>query len=412
MRKFIRIFLYSVLGIVDAMRVSFYIAYRYIFPGTRDVEVNQANLAYFQENYDDARSEFLSHAKDLADKYENVRLFKYKVESKTDANLIMDLCYIPAQQNTRRLLIITSGLHGIEGYTGSAIQQMFMKEFLSDHEVQNQGILLIHSINPYGFKYMRKATENNVDLNRNCSVSKAIFENKNKGYAELYNLLCPSGKVNKGSLSNRLFYFVAIRKILQKSMATLRQAALQGQYKFPEGIYYGGNDFEPQIYYLQEVLPEIFVPYDLILTLDMHTAYGAWGKLHLFTNPLEDDILREKTESLFNNHPVDWGNAKDFYTILGDFSGFLGMLNPDTTCLSMKFEFGTLDSQKTFGSLHSIHRMILENQGHLHGYKNEKFEKNTKNDYREMYYPTSEAWRSEVIRQARDMMKTVLENYR
>ena len=121
---------------------------------------------------------------------------------------------------------------------------------------------------------MRKATENNVDLNRNCDISKAVFENENKGYKELYNLLCPSGRVNKGSLSNRLFYFVAIRKILQKSMAILRQAALQGQYNYPEGIYYGGNDFEPQIYYLQEVLPEIFDPYDLILTLDMHTAYG------------------------------------------------------------------------------------------------------------------------------------------
>jgi len=411
MRKFIRIFLYTIVGIVDAIRVSLYIFYSFIFPGNRAVGVNRANLTYYQENYDDARREFLSCAKKLADKYDGVELFYYKVESSKDANLIMDVCYIPPQREFGRLLILTSGLHGIEGFTGSAIQQMFMKELLSDHEVQDQGILLIHSINPYGFKYMRKATENNVDLNRNCSVSKSIFENENRGYAKLYNLLCPSGRVNKGSLNNRLFYFVAIRKILQKSMATLRQAALQGQYKYPEGIYYGGNDFEPQIYYLQEVLPEIFNPYDLILTLDMHTAYGAWGKLHLFANPVEDDILRKKTVSLFNNHPIDWGNTKDFYTILGDFSDFLGMLNPDATYLSMRFEFGTLDSQKTFGSLHSIHRMILENQGHIHGYKNERHENITKYKFREMYYPSSEAWRSEVIRQAREMLEAVLENY-
>ena len=79
--------------------------------------------------------------------------------------------------------------------------------------------------------------------------------------------------------------------------------------------------------------------------------------------------------------------------------------------MSTLFEFGTLDSQKTFGSLHSIHRLILENQGHLHGYKNEKHEIKTKNNFREMYYPSSEAWRSEVIRQARDMLTVVLKNY-
>jgi len=411
MKKFLKIFLYAILGIVIVVLVGSYIAYWSFSPENKDIEINQGNLAYFQENYDDARGEFLSLANDIAGKYENVMLSSYKAESKTDTNLIMDICYIPPQQDTGRLLIITSGIHGIEGYTGSAIQQMFMTELLSQDEVQDQGILLIHAINPYGFKYMRRATENNVDLNRNCGINMTVFENENKGYPGLYDFLCPSNKVNSGSLYNRFFYVVAIRKIVQQTMTILRQSVLQGQYEFPEGLYYGGNDFEPQIKYLQTVLPEILNPYDLILTLDMHTAYGEWGKLHLFTNPVEDDILREKTKNVFGNYPMDWGDTEDFYIIMGDFGGFVGMVNPEATYMSSLFEFGTFDSQKTFGSLHSIHRLILENQGHLHGYKNEKNEKKTKNNFREMYYPTSEAWRSEVIRQARDMLETVLENY-
>jgi hypothetical protein len=205
---------------------------------------------------------------------------------------------------------------------------------------------------------------------------------------------------------------VAITRIIQKSMATLRQAALQGQYQFPEGIYFGGKDFEPQIKYLQSILPDMLAPYDLILTLDLHTAYGEWSRLHIFRNPIEDDLTREKFENLFGGYPIDWGSSADFYTILGDFGGFPGMLVPDAMYLSTLFEFGTMNSGSTFGSLHSIHRMILENQGNNYGYKNDKQERKIKNNYREMYYPTSEVWRSEVIRQAREMLTTVLENFK
>jgi len=411
MKRILKVLLYSILGIIIAGLIISYIAYWSFSPGIKSIEVKDADLVFFQESYPDARNEFLARAKVLQDRYENVRLLNYHIESKIDTNLIMDICYIPPQQVTGRLLIITSGLHGIEGYTGSAIQQMFMKELITEEEVLDEGILLIHSINPFGFKYMRKTTENNIDLNRNCDVDKSMFENKNQGYADLYDLLCPAGKANSGSLGNRFFYLVAIWKIIQESMATLRQAALQGQYEFPEGIYYGGNDFEPQIYFLQSVLPEIFDPYDLILTIDLHTGYGMWGKLHLFANPVEDELIRKRTENLFVNQPIDWGDSEDFYTTMGDFCNFLGQLNPDATYLSMPFEFGTLDSQKTFGSLHSIQNAILENQGYHNGYKNDRQEKKIKKNYREMYYPSSAPWRSEVIRQSREMFTVVLENY-
>ncbi len=43
--------------------------------------------------------------------------------------------------------------------------------------LQNTGALLIHALNPYGFAWTRRVTEDNVDLNRN-------FVDHDKGYPE------------------------------------------------------------------------------------------------------------------------------------------------------------------------------------------------------------------------------------
>jgi hypothetical protein len=108
---------------------------------------------------------------------------------------------------------------------------------------------------------------------------------------------------------------------------------------------------------------------------------------------------------------IDWGDSEDFYTIVGDLVGYIKQVNPNAVTLCMPFEYGTMNSQTTVGSLQSIHRMILENQGFNNGFKNEKCEKKVLDDFKEMYYPSSESWRSEVIRQSREMLSLSLDQY-
>jgi len=411
MKKILKILLYSILFIIIGGFVCLHVYYHSYSPEKKEIGVVQENLDYFQETYDESRHAFLTGVSDIKNRFDSVQTSEFQVPSDIDTTLIMDICYIPPQQDTNRLFVLISGTHGLEGYTGSAIQQMFLKEFLDTTIVEEMGVLLIHSFNPFGQKYSRKATEFNVDLNRNCGIDKSLFENKNPGYGDLYDLLCPSDEVNKNSLRNQFFYFVAIWNILKESMATLRQAALLGQYEYPEGFYFGGNDFTPQTNALQSLFPEIFEPYDLIFAIDLHTGYGEWSKLHLFPNPEKNDEIKSLTESLFEDHHIDWGDSGDFYTIVGDLSGFIKQAKPEAVTLCMPFEFGTLNSQETIGSLVSVQRMILENQGYNNGYRNQKSERVVLEDFREMYYPSSKAWRSEVIRQSRDMLAFCLERY-
>jgi len=368
-----------------------------------------AALNYFHKTYEDCRSAFIEKTNPLISQYEGVEIFKIAVPCKTSPDLTIDFCYIPAQNSLDNLLIISSGIHGVEGFTGSAIQLMVMEEILSPNYLDTTGILLIHGLNPYGFKYMRRVTENNVDMNRNCVIDESLFDTKNEGYGTLYDMLNPQGEANHRSLKNRHLHLVAIQKILAESMPVLRQAVLHGQYEYPEGLYFGGKELEPQIANIAPILQEKMTPYTRIITIDLHTGYGENGTMHLFPNPVEDADIKAYMEELFTGYKIDWGDSDDFYTYMGSFADYIGSLAPGKTYYPMVFEFGTLDSQKTFGSIRSLHIMILENQGFHYSYKNDKTEAKIKENFLEMFYPSNNAWRSKVIMDAKKILELVFE---
>ena len=374
-------------------------------------KINSGNLKYFQESYHDCRKSFLAEARKIKGLYNNVNISKIKIESKLDHDLTIDYCYIPAQKASKRLFILTSAVHGVEGFVGSAIQQMFIKELIKEINLDNFGLLVIHGINPYGFKYKRRVTENNIDLNRNCSIDSTLYESVNSGYSDMSSMLNPTKKVNLKSFENVFFKLKAIYKIIRHSMPKLRQAILQGQYQYKNGVYFGGKEIEPSIKAITPIIKGIAQNYDLVFSIDLHTGYGKRGTLHLFPNPIEDKMKKKKIENIFSGNHIDWGGEDVFYTITGDFCTYIGQLIPDKYYLTMTFEFGTLDSQVTNGAIKSIQNVILENQGIHFGYKSEEDEKDTKNRFLEGYYPSSKSWRSKVITDAKKTLLLAVKNY-
>ncbi len=409
-RRILKIVLISLVSIIILGLIISTIGYRNYWAKDPKVLVVEEYLNYYHETYDDCRSAFRNEAQVFLDNFDSVHIGNIQVESMVDSDLTVDWCYIPPKKNKEKLLIVTSGLHGIEGYAGSAVQLMFMDKILHGRQLDDVGVLLIHGMNPYGFKYRRKVTENNIDLNRNCAINTELFESKNDGYSKLSNMLMPEGKLNLNSFNNRFFHWVAIKKIIQESMPVLRQAALQGQYQFDKGIYYGGKQSEPQISEIRPLLKRTMEEYRVVLNLDLHTGYGERGKLHLFLNPVKDNKVKQGIETIFKGTDIDWGDSGNFYTIRGEYIGWANNLPDSVLCLPMLFEFGTLDSQTTYGSLKSIQIMINENQGIHYGYKNKKSEEKIKTLFSEMYYPVSAFWRTKVIADSYQMMDIMLKN--
>jgi hypothetical protein len=373
--------------------------------------INQNDIQYYKDSYENSKASFKEYSAFIKNKYKNTRIDAINIPGKTDTDLTVDYCYIPAQKTRENLLIITSGIHGIEGFAGSAVQRMVMNELLEKVDLNKTGVIFIHSMNPWGFKNFRRVTENNVDLNRNSDNDKKIFELKNDGYAKLYDFLNPQDKLSTWSPKYLFFPVVSVYKIVKDSMKALRQAIVQGQYTFEKGIYYGGKNFEPQITAIEKILLDARKDYKKSMDISFHTGYGERGKLHLFPSPIEDKKIRGGMEYIFKGNTIDWGDGDDFYTNAGDFSDYIAKLYKGKIHFPMLIEYGTMDSQTTLGSIKSIKTMIMENQGYFQGYKNDSDKDSIRKEFIEMYYPSSEAWRSSIMKQSRDVMTEAFKRF-
>ncbi len=377
----------------------------------KPVKVDPSKLGYYNDSYGRNRALFLEEAASLKKKYSGVEISKIAVKSPAASGLTIDSCYIPAQKEKKRLLIVSSGVHGIEGLGMSAVQRMVMKEILPGTDLGGTGVLFIHAVNPYGQELSRRVTESNVDLNRNFDVDKKIFALKNPGYAVVNGLLNPAEKLNVSSPGYLFFPVKAIYYIIKHGMGTLRAAILKGQYEFPKGVYYGGKDFEPQKADIEKLILKAGGGYKNVFVLDLHTGYGERNRLHFFPNPITDKKNLAATREVFKGYQIDWGDGGDFYITTGDFTDYIEKLFPGKTVIRMTAEFGTMDSQTTLGSIKSLQITIMENQAFQYGGKTPDDIREIKKRFREMYYPSSDEWRSEVMRQSAEVFPVLIKRY-
>jgi hypothetical protein len=411
MKKFRKVVGLTLAVLLVGILAYVYVSFNFYSPADPEVEIDAKQLAYYNDSWEECRNNFIGCAERMKTRFDSVEIFSIPVASKTDDDLTIDFCYIPAADTTKKLMVINSGIHGIEGFVGSAVQQMLMTEFFQPEMVSEIGILIVHGMNAWGFKNERRFSENNVDLNRNFSLDKSLFETKNDGFIALYDMLTPKGEVNMGSIKNQFFMLTAIKQIAQKGMPALLQAFAQGQYQFQEGIYFGGYEFEQQVAIMSKVLKDKSEPYTTVFSIDLHTGFGERGELHLFPNPVEDQNVRQKMETIFEGHQINWGDSDNFYTVHGQFVEFIADLLPGKISIPMVMEFGTLNTSKTVGSVKSAHISIVENQGAHYGYKSEKDSLKAQAGYYEMFYPRSEKWRTNAINISLEMMEDVMHNF-
>jgi len=309
---------------------------------------------------------------------------------------------VPAQKRGKKLIIISSGVHGIEGFAGSALQRMFMAELLPKLDLSETGVLFIHGVNPWGIKNRRRVDENNVDMNRNFDVDRKLFSLKNPGYPTLMTLLNPPKKLGVNSPGYLFFPIRAIYYIAKYGMGTLREAILKGQYEFPKGIYYGGNNFTAQKAEVEKLITKSAGGCSHVFIMDLHTGYGERGKLHYFTNPITEKKNLAATKKVFEGYHVDWGDSGDFYVTTGDFTDYIEKLFPGRTVIRMTAEYGTMDSQTTMGSIKSLKITIMENQAFHYGGASPRDVEKAKKQFDDMYFPSSKDWRAMVMGQTID----------
>jgi hypothetical protein len=370
-------------------------------------------LDYYPDTYDAGRAKFRALAKAASLDAGNAEMETFTVPSKTESDLTVDTLFIPATENPQTLLLLTSGIHGAEGPTGSAIQAWFLTELWPKLDHTKIGLAMVHSFNPFGFKTGRRATENNVNLNRNFLATKEDFKTPNEGYRKIHRAFESDRPVSRSFYSVPKAGFMLANWLMfgGYTPGTLIQAIAQGQYDFPKGIEYGGRWQEPQVEFFVKRIPKWSAKYKEVLHFDLHTGIGRKKRLHLIPgdNPWSRDLRMFKTYldpvAEFDLYEYTPGDSPGFYKTTGDINSAMPALTKKPT-LALTFEFGTL-GDSLLARVEAFERLYLENVGQNAGFADNGTRVQVRNRFREMFNPGDPSWRENALTLASQVLTNV-----
>ncbi|RYF65037.1 MAG: DUF2817 domain-containing protein, partial [Comamonadaceae bacterium] len=119
----------------------------------------------FSHSYAEARKKFLEAGATAGLPIES---HAHPLKGRDGEDLAMDVVR-DGPLDAKKLLIVSSACHGVEGYCGSGVQVFALhdQEWRDKARAAGVATLYIHALNPYGFSHVRRFTHENVDLNRN-----------------------------------------------------------------------------------------------------------------------------------------------------------------------------------------------------------------------------------------------------
>ena len=308
-------------------------------------------------------------------------------------SLSIDIAWI-GDPDARRLLLVTSGIHGVEGFAGSAVQCAFIAAKMQP--LRGCAVALVHALNPWGFAHLRRVNENNVDLNRNFLDAPAEYRGAPAEYRMLDPLLNPPSVPAADA-----FHLRAGGYVLRYGLQPLRRAIASGQYAFERGLFFGGGRLEQS--------PQAFLGWigarcanaERLFALDLHVGLGPFAALTLLPGQAAAEHIAELAHALAL--PIAQGarvESAGAYFVRGSMLGALARTLPHARIDALTAEFGT------YGALRMLHALREENRWHHFG--SGALDHPAKRRLVAVFNPDSAHWRDAVIAQGtRLLMRAV-----
>ncbi len=173
----------------------------------------------------------------------------------------------------RALLVVTSGVHGVEGFGGSGCQVALLRDDAVCAAVARAdvAVLFVHAVNPFGFSHLRRTNEDNVDVNRNFRDFDRASP-PNALYGELHPTLVPDVWPPTAANSAALGALAQLHGPL-----ALQSAITGGQAEHADGLFYSGLAPAWSNGVLRGVLARHCAGRAHVAWVDLHTGLGPWG---------------------------------------------------------------------------------------------------------------------------------------
>jgi hypothetical protein len=342
---------------------------------------------YFSSDYETARARFRRLALEAGGRIETLPL---DVRLPSGEPLGIDVARF-GKEGSRRVLVHSSGLHGVEGFAGSAIQLQLLERGLA--LPAGIGMILVHILNPYGMVWLRRVNENNVDLNRNCLSSAEFSVPAPDVYRRLDAFLNPKTPPGAELFALRMAWI-----LMRHGMPALKQAVHSGQYEFPQGLFFGGKHVEQGPRQYLEFLTSALAGAERVVNIDVHTGMGRYGEDTLLCPAAETVGLRKEFKGPVAPLDPEQGIGSRISGLLG--TAIVRSL-PRAKVTAMIQEFGTYSPVKMFRALRK------ENRWHHHGGGGVNHP--AKQELKAAFCPTDERWRLAVLRRGQALLEQAVE---
>ncbi len=299
--------------------------------------------------YSDARAAFLDAAAEAGARIET---FVHPMVGLDGEELAIDVAELGPPDNDHVILVV-SGTHGVEGYLGSALQRNHLADLAGRDGVASETapggptLIFVHALNPYGFSWVRRVNEDNVDLNRNF-VDWSQPRINNAAYSELAPDLVPASWNEEDQTRSNATLMVTLKEV---GLEKFQQAVSGGQYDHPQGVFYGGTEPVWSHRWMKEFLGNRLADVKHAAVIDLHTGLGPWGFGELISSDLPGSDAYARQGSWWGDVTAHKGGNSVSASLEGDWLSAIPAMAPGTDITAVAIEYGTVDSVSVLHSL-------------------------------------------------------------
>lgn len=336
----------------------------------------------FSTSYQSSREKFLAAAEQAGAEMHSVA---HPDKGPDGGALFMDFACL-GDSDAKSALVLVAGTHGIEGFCGAGIQINLLGNESVLERLKDIRLILVHGHNPYGFAWLRRVNEDNIDLNRSY-VDFNEPQEMNEAYAEVKELILPN-EFNDESEQ-------ALQQWTEDNgLDKFQTVVMSGQRIDPNGIFYGGTSDTWSSRTMSEMLPKLTHNQDIVGLIDIHTGLGPYAHGDLIHSYAKGSEEYTRLQEWFGEEMIAI-NAGEYGDVVaavprGPIVSSLDLLLPDKKSFAFVVEYGTVEFE------HVLKAIRADNWLHIHGDLDSEQAREIKDNMRSCFYCESDEWRGKI----------------
>jgi hypothetical protein len=304
--------------------------------------------------------------------------------------------------NASNLLLLVSATHGVEGFCGSGAQMDWLTTGGADQLGPDTAALIVHALNPYGFAWLRRVTEEGVDLNRNGLDFTAPLP-ENLGYLEMADAFVPH-MLDAETLASADVRIADYRRLHgERAFETARSC---GQYTNPEGVFYGGLAPTWSRLTLEQIARDYhFASRRHVALIDYHTGLGPFGYGEPICGHRPGEIGQQRCRIWYGESLGEPLLGKSSSLPIAGLSQYAWARAAGEGLTFIALEFGTFEAETGARALRDDHWLHAHGEVRWDSAETQAI----KAALRRFYHPDTPDWRQSVLLRSRQIIAQALQ---